>query len=111
MESTDARIHKEQHHNLPMFSFANKAGVNVPQICSRLCLLMAGRSHIYTMKDRGIMVIKRILIGTLLATGLIGLCFYFIYGIDIAIISIFSTLLGFTIIHLVLFYFWLNKKQ
>ena len=62
------------------------------------------------MSDRGTKVIKRILIGTLLATGLIGLCFYFIYGIEIAIISVFSALLGFTIIHLVLFYFWVMKK-
>ena len=63
------------------------------------------------MSDPGTKVIKRILIGTLFATGLIGLCFYFIYGIEIAIISIFSALLGFTIIHLVLFYFWVTKKN
>ena len=63
------------------------------------------------MSDHGIEVIKRILIGTILATGLIGLCFYFIYGVEIAIISIFSALLGFTIIHLVLFYFWASKKK
>lgn len=63
------------------------------------------------MSDSGVMVIKNILIGTLVATGLIGLCFYFIYGIEIAIISIFSALLAFTIIHLVLFFFWLNRKN
>lgn len=63
------------------------------------------------MNDSGVKVIKNILIGTLVATGLIGVCFYFIYGIEIAIISIFSALLGFTIIHLVLFFFWLNRKS
>ena len=62
------------------------------------------------MSDKGILVIKRILIATLLATGLIGLCFYLLYGIEIAIISIFSALLGFTIIHLVWFSLWLKKK-
>ena len=63
------------------------------------------------MNDKGVQVIKRILIATLLATALIGVVFYFLYGIEISIISIFSALLGFTIIHLILFFMWLNKKQ
>lgn len=63
------------------------------------------------MSDSGVKVIKNILIGTLVATGFIGVCFYFIYGLEIAIISIFSALLVFTIIHLGLFFFWLNRKS
>ncbi|MDH5425083.1 MAG: hypothetical protein OEY29_08830 [Gammaproteobacteria bacterium] len=49
-----------------------------------------------------------ILIGTLTGTGLLGICCYLIYGIEIAIISVFSTLLGFTILHLFLFYLWIR---
>jgi len=51
-----------------------------------------------------------LLVGTLVVTGGIGVVCYFIYGIEIAIISIFGSLLGFTIIHIVLFYFWINKQ-
>ena len=63
------------------------------------------------MSDAGTKIIVRILIATLIATGLIGITFYFIYGIEIAIISIFSALLIFAIIHIILFYFWLKKKS
>jgi len=63
-----------------------------------------------TMSDFGNKVILYFLIGTLVGTGLIGICCYFMYGIEIAIISIFGALLGFTIIHIVLFYFWVNKQ-
>lgn len=63
------------------------------------------------MSDPGIKVIKNIVIATLVATVLTGIAFYFFYGIEIAIISVFSTLLVFTIIHIVLFYFWLSKKK
>jgi len=51
-----------------------------------------------------------LLVGTLVVTGLIGVACYFIYGIEIAIISIFGSLLGFTIVHIVLFYFWVSKR-
>ena len=51
------------------------------------------------------------ILGTLIGTGLIGIVFYFLYGIEIAIISIFGALLGFTIIHLIIFYFWLKKQK
>ncbi|MDH5601654.1 MAG: hypothetical protein OEY78_10150 [Gammaproteobacteria bacterium] len=63
------------------------------------------------MSDAGVKVIKNIVIVTLVVTGLIGLGFYFFYGIEIAIISIFSALLVFTVIHLVLFFLWLNRKS
>jgi len=63
------------------------------------------------MSDPGIKVIKNIVIATLVVTALIGVVFYFLYGIEIAIISVFSALLVFTIIHIVLFYFWLSKKS
>ena len=63
------------------------------------------------MSDPGVNVLKAILIGTLVATGLIGICCYFVYDIEIAIISIFSALLVFTIIHLGLFFFWLSRKS
>ncbi len=53
-------------------------------------------------------VLISILIGTLLGTGLIGICCYFIYGLEIAIISVFSALLGFTILHIFLFYLWIR---
>lgn len=56
-------------------------------------------------------MIINLVIGILVATGLIGIYCYFMYGIEIAIISVFGALLGFTIIHLVLFYFWLRKKS
>ena len=63
------------------------------------------------MKEIEIKVITSLLIGTLLGTGLIGICCYFIYGLEIAIISIFSALLGFTIVHLFLFYLWIRGKK
>lgn len=63
------------------------------------------------MSDAGVKVIKNIVIATLVVTGLIGLGFYFFYGIEIAIISIFSALLVFTVIHLFLFFLWLNRKS
>jgi len=63
------------------------------------------------MSISGNKVIQYFLIATLLGTGLIGICCYFMYGVEIAIISIFGALLGFTIIHIVLFYFWLHKKE
>ena len=63
------------------------------------------------MREFGNNFIKIIIIGTLVATLLIGICCYFIYGSEIAIISIFGALLGFTIIHIVLFYFWLSNKD
>ena len=56
-------------------------------------------------------VLVTILIGTLLGTGLIGLCCYFIYGVEIAIISVFSALLGFTLLHLFLFYLWITRGK
>ena len=56
-------------------------------------------------------MILNLLVGTVVATGLIGICCFFMYGIEIVIISVFGALLGFTIIHLVLFYFWLSKKS
>ena len=63
------------------------------------------------MADAGVRVIKNILIATLVLTGLIGIAFYVFYGIEIAIISVFSALLVFTIIHLILFFIWLNRKE
>ncbi len=63
------------------------------------------------MREFGNNFIKNIIIGTLAGTLLIGICCYFIYSIEIAIISIFGALLGFTIIHIVLFYFWLGNKN
>lgn len=63
------------------------------------------------MSDVGNKTILYLIVATLLATGMIGICCYFIYGIEIAIASIFGALLGFTIIHLVLFYFWLQRKS
>lgn len=63
------------------------------------------------MVDAGVKVIKNIVIATLVLTALIGLAFYFFYGVEIAIISVFSALLFFTIIHLGLFFYWLNKKR
>ncbi|MCK4709880.1 MAG: hypothetical protein KAU21_14775 [Gammaproteobacteria bacterium] len=63
------------------------------------------------MKEIEIKVITSLLIGTLLGTGLIGICCYFIYELEIAIISIFSALLGFTIVHLFLFYLWIRGKK
>lgn len=63
------------------------------------------------MKDPGVIVLKKILIATLLLTALIGMGFYFFYGIEIAIISVFSALLVFTIIHLILFFSWLSRGK
>lgn len=63
------------------------------------------------MREFGNDFIKNIIIGTLAGTLLIGICCYFMYGTEIAIISIFGALLGFTIIHIVLFYFWLRNKS
>lgn len=63
------------------------------------------------MSDGGNKTILNLLVGTLIATGLIGIGCYFMYGIEIAIISVFGALLGFTIIHIVLFYFWLSRKS
>lgn len=63
------------------------------------------------MSDGGNKIILKLLVGTLIGTGLIGIYCYFMYGIEIAIVSIFGALLGFTIIHIVLFYFWLSKKS
>lgn len=60
------------------------------------------------MKDKEKKVIITLLIGTLLGTGLIGLCCYILFGLEIAIISVFSALLGFTILHLFLFYLWIK---
>lgn len=62
------------------------------------------------MKKFGNNIIQYFIIGTLVATGLIGICCYFLYGTEIAIISIFGALLGFTIIHMILFYFWVTSK-
>ena len=60
------------------------------------------------MKYKEKKVIISLLIGTLLVTGLIGICCYFVFGLEIAIISVFSALLGFTILHLFLFYLWIK---
>ena len=60
------------------------------------------------MKDPEKKVLISIFIGTLFGTGLIGVCCYFLYGLEIAIISIFSALLVFTILHLFLFYLWIR---
>lgn len=56
-------------------------------------------------------VLVSLLIGTLLGSGLIGLCCFFMYGLEIAILSVFSTLLGFTILHIFLFYLWIARGK
>jgi len=63
------------------------------------------------MKDKEKKVIISLLIGTLLGTGLIGVCCYIVFGLEIAIISIFSALLGFTILHLFLFFLWIKAGK
>lgn len=62
------------------------------------------------MSDSGIQIIRYLLVGTLLVTGLIVICCYLLYGVEVAIISVFGVLLGFTVIHIVIFYFWLKAK-
>jgi len=63
------------------------------------------------MKDKEKKVIISLLMGTLLGTGLIGIFCYIIFGLEIAIISVFSALLGFTILHLFLFYLWIKGSK
>lgn len=56
-------------------------------------------------------ILLYLVLGTLVGTGLIGIVFYFFYGLEIAIVSIFGALLAFTIIHIIIFYFWLKKQD